>query len=53
VPSPIGVADLSAAASSSFSSLYLSPRTVMAQAIRNLVGERDILAPIAFLGACF
>jgi len=38
MPSPIGVADLSAgarhAASNSFGSLYLSPRTMMAQAIR-------------------
>ena len=56
VPSPIGVAALSAggshAASSSFGSLYLSPRTMMAQAIRaillasataaTLVGRRSI-----------
>src|SRR5471030_1657530 len=57
MPSPIGVADLSAglphAASDSFGSLYLSPRTIMAQAIRaillasataaTLVGRRSII----------
>ena len=56
MPSPIGVADLSAdpshAGSNSFGSLYLSPRTMMAQAIRaillasataaTLVGRRSI-----------
>jgi hypothetical protein len=59
VPSPIGVADLSAdlshAASNSFGSLYLSPRTMTAQAIRaillasataaTLVGRRSINRP--------
>jgi hypothetical protein len=56
MPSPIGVADLSAgvchAASNNFGSLYLSPRTMMAQAMRaillasataaTLVGRRSI-----------
>jgi hypothetical protein len=56
MPSPIGVADLAAglphAASDSLGSLYLSPRTMMAQAIRaillasataaTLVGRRSI-----------
>ena len=56
MPSPIGVADLPAsllhAASGSFGSLYLSPPTMMAQAIRaillasvtaaTLVGRRSI-----------
>jgi transposase len=41
MPSPIGVADLSAgvsqAASNSFGSLYLSPRTMMAHAIRAIL----------------
>jgi hypothetical protein len=59
MPSPIDVADLSAgvpyAASNSFGSLYLSPRTMMAQAIRaillasataaTLVGRRSINRP--------
>src|SRR3979490_1019273 len=59
MPSPIGVADLSAgvshAASNSFGSLYLSPRTMMAQAIREIllasataatfVGRRSINRP--------
>src|ERR1700688_5005899 len=41
MPSPIGVADLTAdlshAASDSFGSLYLSPRTMMAQATRAIL----------------
>ena len=41
MPSPIGVADLAGgarhAASNSFGSLYLSPRTMMAQAIREIL----------------
>jgi hypothetical protein len=41
MPSPIGVTDLSAgvsqAVSSSFGSLYLSPRTMMAQADRRRI----------------
>jgi hypothetical protein len=41
MPSPIGVADLAAgsahAASDNFGSLYLSPRTMMAQAIRAIL----------------
>ena len=59
MPSPIGVADLTAdlshAASDSFGSLYLSPRTMMAQAIRAIllasataatfVGRRSINRP--------
>ena len=59
MPSPIGTADLSAgvphAASNSFGSLYLSPRTMMAQAIRAIllasataatfVGRRSINRP--------
>src|SRR5688500_14144936 len=59
MPSPIGVADLSAgvshAAINNFGSLYLSPRTMMAQAIRaillasataaTLVGRRSINRP--------
>ena len=59
MPSPIGVADLAAglpyAASDSFGSLYLSPRTMMAQAIRAIllasataatfVGRRSINRP--------
>jgi hypothetical protein len=59
MPSPIGVADLAAdlphAASNNLGSLYLSPRTMMAQAIRaillasataaTLVGRRSINRP--------
>jgi hypothetical protein len=59
MPSPIGVADLTAdlshAASDSFGSLYLSPRTMMAQATRAIllasataatfVGRRSINRP--------
>ena len=59
MPSPIGVADLSGdlphAASNSFGSLYLSPRAMMAQAIRAIllasataatfVGRRSISRP--------
>src|SRR5258707_10245047 len=59
MPSPIGVADLSAgarhAANNSFGSLYFSPRTMMVQAIRAIllasataatfVGRRSINRP--------
>jgi len=69
MPSPIGVADLSAgdcyAAIDSFGSLHLSPRTMMAQAIRaillasataaTLVGRRSInrASHGRFLVPCF
>src|SRR4249920_3426104 len=49
MPSPIGVADLSAgarhAASNRFGSLYLSPRTMMAQAIRAILLASATAAP--------